>query len=62
MRSGWSMPNQEKDEEVKSGLLVKLPYKFKEHPLFKRPCPEWFGTIELMSNTIFGNYTIKEII
>jgi hypothetical protein len=62
MRSGWSMPKQEMDEEVKSRLLVKLSYKFKEHPLFKSPCPEWFGTIELMRNTILGNYTIKEII
>jgi hypothetical protein len=33
-------------------------YKFKKH--FKKPCPEWLDTIEIMCNDILGNYSKKE--
>jgi hypothetical protein len=46
-------------EQVKLEVLVKLPYKFKENPMFKQPCPERFETIEVMRNTILGNYILK---
>jgi hypothetical protein len=48
------------DEETKSGVLKVLPYRFKEHHVFKGPCVDWLLSMELMCNEILGNYTVKE--
>lgn len=61
MRSRWAMPKTKKDEEVKAGILITLPYQLKKHSLFKGPCPKWLGTIKTMSNEILGNFTIKVV-
>jgi hypothetical protein len=61
VRSGWGMPKPKKgDEEVKSRVLITLPYRFKQQPLFKHPCPEWVKSIEMVCNKIPGNHIIKE--
>lgn len=61
MLSGWTMPKPKKgDEETKSDVLKVLPYRFKDHSIFKGPCPDWLTSIELMCNKILRNYIIKE--
>lgn len=55
VRSRWAMLKSKKDEEVKVGVLVALPYQFKEHPMFDGQCPKWLQTIESMSKEILGN-------
>jgi hypothetical protein len=47
-------------EEVKPGVLITLPYCFKQQPSFKRSCPEWLESIEMVCNEILGNNKIKE--
>lgn len=60
-QSGWRMPKPKKgDKEVKSGVLITLPYHFKKQPVFKRPCAKWLEAIDAVCNEIFGNYLMKE--
>jgi hypothetical protein len=52
------MPKDKK--EVYKWALVRLPYQFKDRPIFKRPCKHLLESIEVMRNEILGNFTRKE--
>ena len=55
---GWGMPK--KKEEGNKYEIVRLPYRFKFHKSFNKPCTEWLELIKTMCNEILGNYMKKK--
>lgn len=47
-------------KEVEKGTLVRLPYRFKEQPMFIRPCANWVEMIKMMCDEIISNFTKKK--
>lgn len=64
LRAKWTML-EPKDgslmkQEVGSGSLVRLKYKYKFKKVFGEPCDEWLDAIEAKCNKVFGNFVRKE--
>jgi hypothetical protein len=55
---GWGMPKLK--DVVDKTNLVRLPYCFKFHDVFKESCAEWLEAIETMCKRFLGNFTKKE--